>query len=671
MGKQAFLGLLAMWMIVGIHLNLSEAEASEEIKVQYLLSSADVPPGGSLVLACTFDIPKGYHLFHHAYSYEQDEIIPAYAKLELPSGVSSKQGFYPKYEIEPDEDKTKVYRGKVSVLFIITIAESVEPQAMELNLAYGYQTCNDAEGYCLQPVDETIKVPLRIVALGSSIKTNYEPFRAMVKELENPGAWLEAIGKHESLRTSLTPENKEEAPATGTASLALPMTTQDQAPASPTEQAGLDVAGVLERSGLFKLLLIMFVFGIGTSLTPCVYPMIPITMSFFMSQVKKSRLSVLIMALAYVMGIAVTYSTLGVVVASIGGTFGEYSAHPAVLVPLIIIFILLGLSMLGIIGEIQLPAALSDRMMGETKQGVLGALLMGIFLGFIAAPCVMPIVISLLGFVAQTGNFLLGFWGMFVFAWGMGVLFIILAFFPKMMSSLPTSGMWMETVKHFFAAVIFGVAIYYTGQLVQNSAVMLAIWGIYLLIVAVYLGVGAQLSEEPSHGTRVKRGFGLAFLIIGGALLISALMKLELLPTLGGSQTNSPTKVITWQNYEQGIPDPLALAREERKPVFLDFWATWCLKCKDMDRTTFKDPGVVAAMNGYIPLKIQAESDAAEGNILLKRLIELHKGSTASGAIIGLPTYMIIDSSGAIRWSENKSVKPAEMITKLDQYRVL
>ncbi|MBN2053512.1 thioredoxin family protein [bacterium] len=663
--------VLALSAVVSLNLLRAETPpAKEVVRIDAKQSRSGLQPGSALVLAVHFNIPEGYHLFHHEYSYEKDFTFPAYAKIAPQAVLVVSDPFYTSCQLDP-EDQTKVYHTSLTVVFQVQPAAGTLPGEYPLTVQYGYQTCSDVTGMCLPPLDAELKVMVPVVGAGDSVsEQEKEYFDKVFGTLEDPVGWRKLTGI-EVEPAAQAAGGVEAGAATGEDAL--------------VESGGFDIAAVIERSGYLFLFAMMFVFGIGTSLTPCVYPMIPITMSFFVSQVEKSRLRVVLMAAAYVMGIAVTYATLGVVVAAIGGTFGAYANHPAVIIPLIVIFVALGVSMLGVF-EIRIPAVLSGRMLSETKSGMIGAFIMGIFLGFIAAPCVMPVVGTLLTFVAQTGNYLLGFWGMFIFAWGMGLIFFILAMFPKAISAMPRSGMWMDGVKRFFAFIIFGVAVYYLGQLLQNNSVATLVWAVYLLGTGAFLLIGNVKSAPFAAWGRLRKGL---FILLGLTMIVAGfgLVRLGVAEWSSPPEAPSPAisphrlaeafglwaageeSLIAWRGYSENIPDPIALARETGKPVFVDFWATWCKNCKVMERTTFMDPAVAKAFDGYEAFKVQAEKTESEGGLLLKRLQAINSNTGESATVAALPCYIIIDAKGDVGMLRFGIMKPEEVISALNSHR--
>lgn len=223
----------------------------------------------------------------------------------------------------------------------------------------------------------------------------------------------------------------------------------------------------LGEEGLISALLLVFLAGFLSSLTPCVYPLIPITISVFGASGAKSRLHGFSLSLVYVLGIALTYSVLGVAAAMFGTVFGGAMQHPAVIMSLVVVFGVLGLSSVGLF-DLRLPGDLQTKLSSVGGAGYLGAFLMGLVAGIIAAPCVGPIVAGVLLYVARQQDVVLGGGMLFVFALGLGVIFVLLGTFSSLLNKLPRAGGWMESVKVVFGAVFFGMALYYLRYVVPT-----------------------------------------------------------------------------------------------------------------------------------------------------------------------------------------------------------
>ena len=237
-----------------------------------------------------------------------------------------------------------------------------------------------------------------------------------------------------------------------------------------------DIGRALQDEGLLYVLLLVFGAGVLSSFTPCVYPLIPITVSVFGARQASSRLEGFTLSLTYVAGIAVTYSILGVAAASFGTIFGRAMQSPVVLAVVAVVFVALALSSFGLF-TFQLPGKMQDLLGRVGRAGYLGALLMGLFAGLLAAPCVGPIVTGILLYVAQQQDLLLGWLLLTSFALGMGMLFLVLGTSSSLIAKMPRSGSWLQAIKGIFGVVFLAMAIYYLRFAVPAIATGLdALW---------------------------------------------------------------------------------------------------------------------------------------------------------------------------------------------------
>ena len=269
------------------------------------------------------------------------------------------------------------------------------------------------------------------------------------------------------------------------------------APAGAQSEASRRLLGALEKGGLWWFLA-LFLGGLALNLTPCVFPMLGITVSVFGARRRERPVKVLAHAVAYVLGIAVTYSVLGVVAALTGGLFGSALQNPLVNVGLGLLFIVLSLSMFGLY-EMQPPTWVLQRLGGADATSLLGIFLSGLAVGIIAAPCVGPFVVAVLALLAQRGDALFGFQTMFAMSLGLGLPYLFLALFSNLIQSLPRSGDWMLWVKKVFGILLAAIGLYYA---LIGLAPRLAPW---ILPAALVLG-GLYLGFVDRHGS-AKRGF--------------------------------------------------------------------------------------------------------------------------------------------------------------------
>jgi thiol:disulfide interchange protein DsbD len=329
--------------------------------------------------------------------------------------------------------------------------------------------------------------------------------------------------------------------------------------------------------------LIIFAFGMGASLTPCVYPMIPITMAIIGAK-GGGKLKGFTLSIALVLGMAVTYTALGVIAARSGAAAGSLAQQPAFLIPVSVLFAAFALSLFGAF-EISLPQSLQTKLQGEgPRRGYGGAFVMGLVLGPISAPCVGPVIGTVLLSIAQTGEVALGAAKLFTFALGMGVLFIAVGTFS---AALPKSGDWLDRFKQFMGLVVLGFAAWNVRLIVPTWA-NFAMWALTLMVGAVVLGA-FRSTEGTVAGLAKGAGIlALALAVLLGIRSVEAGQNLQLLPK-GPAPVEAKGEWIE-QDFEQAIRK----ARAEDKLVLVDTYAEWCAQCHELDEKTWPDPAIQA-----------------------------------------------------------------------------
>jgi thiol:disulfide interchange protein DsbD len=359
-------------------------------------------------------------------------------------------------------------------------------------------------------------------------------------------------------------------------------------------------------SGPHPSLLFALTYGFLTALTPCVYPMIPITVSIFGARAGVPRSRALALATAYVLGIAAMFGTLGTTFGLVGRAFGTFLANPWVIVPLALFFVAMGLSMFGAF-EVALPSELQARLSRIGGRGVLGAFLMGLVAGIIAAPCTGPPLASLLAYVATTRNAGWGFVLLATYGAGVGLPFWLLAGFSM---SLPRPGVWMEWIKSVFGVALFAAALYY----LKNVMPALARFGsgkptfaleMGALVVAGVLLGAVHASFHGGAAERVRKGLGVALVTVGLFGVTN-----YLLAPKGNVE-------LRWLTDE---PAALADAQAVGRPLLIDFSATWCLPCREFDVRVFSRPEVAEAMGRFTLLRLDvSQADDVPALGALKR----------------------------------------------------
>ncbi|MBK9070456.1 MAG: thioredoxin family protein [Myxococcales bacterium] len=359
------------------------------------------------------------------------------------------------------------------------------------------------------------------------------------------------------------------------------------------QAAHADAFGTYLAQGWHWAYLMAFVFGVLTSLTPCVYPMIPIIVGIFGARgANVSRRRAMFVATCYVLGICATYSVLGIVVALISISQGSLLASPWVVIPIALLYVALALSLFGAF-ELNLPAGLQAKLNNVGGAGPLGAFLMGLVGGLTAAPCTGPFLAGILGFVSTTKNVFAGGSLLFVYALGMGVLFWFIAVFSI---ALPKSGRWMEYVKSLGGIMLLVAAIYFARTLVPldqwiNADMSWLIAAAIMIALGLLLGaVHKSFAEAPL--IRLRKAAGILLVTLGA--------------TIAMQWTLTPKQKLPWQ-YDEAAA--FAAARAQGKGVMVDFSATWCLPCTELE-LAFAAPEVYAAItDNFITLKFDVTND--------------------------------------------------------------
>lgn len=368
----------------------------------------------------------------------------------------------------------------------------------------------------------------------------------------------------------------------------------------------LSFAGAYKK-GLFWAFLFVFVFGFLTSFTPCIYPMIPITLAILGKEAHaRTRMQNFFVSFVYVTGIGITFSGLGVFAASTGVLFGSFMSSPWVLGFMILVFTTMAASMFGLF-EIEPPEFLRNGILSHLKlRGYAGALISGMLAGVVASPCVGPVLVGILTFVAQTKNLWLGFWLLFFYAFGMGLIFLALGLSTNATKLLPKSGPWMMRVKILFGSLLLIAAAYYLDILLVSTKTIQQ---------SFISSATSVFAAKPENKTQ----FGI--------------------------------DAIVWQKYS---PTILQQAIAEKKPVVIDFRADWCAACLELEEKTFTSQGVQLLASNFIMVKFDATNESPELDEMKKKY-----------NIIGLPTVVFIDRKG--NWLEDSTLTEFEDAAKFSE----
>ena len=416
----------------------------------------------------------------------------------------------------------------------------------------------------------------------------------------------------------------------------------------PSRIAPLPPVGEDENSriaGLFAggdfWLIVSFFFGAGLLLafTPCVFPMIPILSGIIVGRGHKiTHAHAFLLSLAYVLGMAITYAAAGVAAGYSGELISNALQTPWVLGSFAALFVILSLSMFGFY-ELQLPSALQSRLTDTSNRlhgGHLGGVFaMGALSAIIMGPCVAAPLAGALLYIGQTHDAVLGGTALFALALGMGAPLLLIGSSAGVL--LPKAGAWMEAVKRFFGVLLLGLAIWIVSPVISVVAQMLA-WAALLIFSGVYLRALDPLPPQAGGWQRMVKGVGILALLLGVVYLIGALSGsrdlLRPLGNLGRAGAEAP-RTLQFSRVLSVADLDARIAQAKGKTVMLDFYADWCVSCKEMERFTFSDPAVQARLKNTLLLQADVTANSEDDKALLKRF-----------GLFGPPGILFFDAEG-------------------------
>jgi len=551
----------------------SPAAADIVFGAQAAWEGAPPAPGTSAVAVVTVSVDKGWHV--NSSTPLEDFLIPTAVRLVLPAGWTAEPPVFPDHRLVSlsfSEKPVAVYEGTFAVRVTVHAPAAAGATGGVTGVVEA-QACNDRQ--CMAPEEVEFTVSGTIAAAP----------------------------------TTLSPA----APA--------------PAPASSAAAAG----GLSDRflaGSLFLQLALVFVGGLALNLTPCVFPLIQITIGFFLAQ-KQSRGWLL--AVTYALGMVVTYSTLGVVAALTGSLFGAALQSPWVIGVLVALLLALAASMFGA-WELRVPQWASRASGG--RQGHAGALIMGLIAGVVAAPCIGPFVLGLLTLVGKKGDPVYGFALFFTLALGLSLPYVVLASSTRLIEKLPNAGAWMLGVRQLFGVLLVILAVYFVKPFVPGGAgpaveaVARILGGLYLLVIA-----------RPGHDLpAVDRFMRLA----SAAILAVGIIGLPSREAGAGKPE--------WRAYDEAAVQAAIAAGQ---PVVLDFYADWCIPCKELDEKTFSHADVAARLASFARFKVDLTSSSAENDAIRARF-----------SVAGVPTLAFFSGGKEVAHARLTGFEPPPAFLK-------
>ncbi|MES9873257.1 MAG: protein-disulfide reductase DsbD [Candidatus Sedimenticola sp. 6PFRAG7] len=406
------------------------------------------------------------------------------------------------------------------------------------------------------------------------------------------------------------------------------------------------IAATIKSGNTWLIILTFFGFGLLLSLTPCVFPMIPILSGIIAGHgtnitAKKG----FTLSMVYVQAMALTYTVVGVIAGLSGANLQAAFQNPWILIAFSLVFVLLALSMFGFY-DLQLPSKWQSKLTeaSNKQQGgsLAGVAVMGLLSALIVGPCVAPPLFGALIYIGQTGDAVLG--GMALYALSMGMGAPLLAIGTSAGKLLPRAGSWMDTIKAVFGVGLLAVAIIMLERILP-AAVAMILWGILLISSAVYMGALQQLQVEASGWDRLWKGLGVALLVYGSLMLVGAaaggkdtVQPLRGLGFGGGSAGAAEAQHLSFKRIKSvdDLNREVAAASAAGKPVMLDFYADWCVSCKEMERYTFSEPAVIGALKDFVLL----QADVTANDEVDQALMQGHFG------LPGPPSIMFYGPNG-------------------------
>ncbi len=563
--------------------------------IAFMVSVAQTTEAG---IDVNFFAEPGYYLYKDKIKFT----------LEHPSDVSITDSELPQGLEQHDEffGDVEVYRGSVMASALVSATEKID----EATLIIGYQGCADI-GVCFPPQTTVVPVSLSGLALNTEEAT-------VIKKAESGNAEKTAVTNNTQKPQLITTAGRTLVGSSSKSGVA--MSEQDR------------LATTLSTSGIGWIILTFFGLGLLLAFTPCVFPMIPILSSIIAGQGEHtSTRKSFLLSLVYVLAMAVTYTVAGVFIGLSGENVQIWFQNPYVLSAFALIFVLLSLSMFGFY-ELQMPTAIQNRLNKLSNQqkggSFYGVAIMGFLSALVVGPCVTAPLVGALIFIADTGDAVVGGTALFALSLGMGAPLLLIG--TSFGTWLPRTGQWMEITKAFFGVMLLALAIWMLSRFLPAQATLF-LSALLLIVTSVFMGAFDSTAETTPAWRKLAKGFGIVLMLYGASLLIGAfagggnlLKPLSGIATNGDKTSNGTVEASDELHFQRvkttaELDALIADAASNNQSVMLDFYADWCISCKEMEAFTFSDRNVQARLSNTVVLQADVTANDADDKAMLKR----------------------------------------------------
>jgi len=582
-GRSTLILLVSACLLFCTGLSFSPPARAATVNVEAVHSQDKYPAGGSYPIVFKIRIPSTWYI--HGSNESGKDLLATELSFPKTSEVKITDIQFPapaKKKFDYAYEAIELFSGEILVRAMLKVSKKTPPNNLTLKGLLTYQACTSK--FCVPPEEVPVPLNLSIAPPGTKIKhLNRDVFK-----------------------------------------------TEDSFSASHQKFLRWGAG-----AGLWLTLFGIFLGGMALNLTPCIYPLIPITVSYFGGMSNQIRGRTIIHGLLYVSSLAITNSLLGVTASLTGSVLGYFLQKPVVLMLVAGILFFLALSFFDL-WEFQLPSGLT-RLASKNFGGYFGTFFMGLTLGIVAAPCLGPFMLGLLTYVAQIGDPYVGFLYFFVLSIGMGLPLAVLAVFSGGLKKLPLSGGWLMWIRKGLGWVLVGMAAYMLQPLITVPTGKTTSIAIILASAGVHLGWLDRSQGTLPFFPYFKKGVGTLLILIGVTFFLFA-------------SAGVKGKGVQWEAYD---PVLLKEASQNNKPVILDFYAEWCGPCRALDEKVFMDPEVVELSLNFVAIRVDMTKEHPDQ----KKLQEQFK-------IIGMPTIIFINRQGVVEGEKIESFVGRDVLIK-------